>query len=68
MTNRVDRGMGYLGLFLIGAISWLADHIRPARVPTALLGARRHVPPPAARLRKLETTSPAGTHGGRRAA
>jgi hypothetical protein len=26
----VDRSMGYLGLFLIGAISWVADRMGPA--------------------------------------
>jgi hypothetical protein len=37
MTNwerRVDRGLGYLGLFLIGSISWLADHIGRVSVTT----------------------------------
>jgi hypothetical protein len=36
MTNRggkVDRGMGYLGLFLIGTLSWLADRLSASRVP-----------------------------------
>ena len=29
--HRVDRGLGYLGLFLIGTISWLADHLNLGR-------------------------------------
>jgi hypothetical protein len=36
MTSRggaVDRGMGYLGLFLIGTLSWLANHLAVSRVP-----------------------------------
>ena len=28
-----DRFMGYLGLFLIGAISWAADRMGPPRLP-----------------------------------
>ena len=28
-----DRGLGYLGLFLIGSLSWIADHLGPGRVP-----------------------------------
>jgi hypothetical protein len=23
----VERGMGYLGLFMIGSMAWLADHL-----------------------------------------
>ncbi len=42
-ARRVDRGLGYLGLFLIGSLSWLADHSgtqvtsasRPGRRPAA---------------------------------
>jgi hypothetical protein len=28
-----DRGLGYLGLFLIGAMSWVADHLCSAHGP-----------------------------------
>jgi hypothetical protein len=30
-----DRFMGYLGLFLIGALSWAADHMAPRRHPAS---------------------------------
>jgi hypothetical protein len=30
----MDRGMGYLGLLLIGVISWLADHLGSPRAAT----------------------------------
>jgi hypothetical protein len=36
-----DRTLGYLGLFLIGAISWVADHVGEAREPAPSVGARR---------------------------
>jgi hypothetical protein len=38
--RRLDRGLGYLGLFLIGSISWLADHLRGGRAPEATGGSR----------------------------
>ena len=37
----VDRSMGYLGLFLIGAISWVADRMGPAPQPAPRVRARR---------------------------
>ena len=39
-----DRCLGYLGLFLIGAISWMADRIAPAPEPAPRARARR-IPP-----------------------
>jgi len=47
MSNRMtltERGLGYLGLVLIGALSWAADHAAPSdrRAPTA----RPRVAPP----------------------
>jgi hypothetical protein len=30
-----DRFMGYAGLFLIGALSWAADHMGPTRHPAS---------------------------------
>jgi hypothetical protein len=33
MATVGDRLMGYLGLFLIGAISWVADRTGPSRLP-----------------------------------
>ena len=36
-----DRTLGYLGLFLIGAISWVADHLGEARQPAPTVGPRR---------------------------
>jgi len=39
-VNRIaDRTLGYLGLFLIGAVSWVADHTWVAR-PMPAVGAR----------------------------
>ena len=35
-----DRGLGYLGLFLIGAMSWVADHLAPAPRPAPRAPAR----------------------------
>jgi hypothetical protein len=35
-----DRTLGYLGLFLIGAISWVADHVGTASHPVPIAGAR----------------------------
>jgi len=37
----VDRCMGYFGLFLIGAISWVADRMGPAPEPAPRARARR---------------------------
>jgi hypothetical protein len=47
-----DRSLGYLGLFLIGAISWMADRMGPVTrpepgVPTRMV---RRTPAPAGRL------------------
>jgi len=36
-----DRTLGYLGLFLIGAISWVADHMGEARNAAPTGGTRR---------------------------
>lgn len=36
-----DRCMGYLGLFLIGALSWVADRMGPAPQPAPRARARR---------------------------
>jgi hypothetical protein len=33
METVSERFMGYLGLFLIGAISWVADRMGPPRLP-----------------------------------
>jgi hypothetical protein len=35
-----ERFMGYLGLFLIGALSWAADHMGPERHPVSGASAR----------------------------
>ena len=37
----VERGMGYLGLFLIGVISWVADRTGPTPQPAPRARARR---------------------------
>ena len=34
-AQRVDRGLGWLGLLLIGSLSWLADHIGTERTPAS---------------------------------
>jgi hypothetical protein len=36
-----DRCMGYLGLFLIGAIGWMADRMGPVPQPAPRARARR---------------------------
>jgi hypothetical protein len=40
MEQVSDRFMGYLGLFLIGALSWAADRMGPTRRPASGAGAR----------------------------
>jgi hypothetical protein len=39
-----DRCLGYLGLFLIGAISWVAERMGPAPQPAPGARARRVSP------------------------
>jgi hypothetical protein len=39
-NGRVDRGLGHLGLFLIGVISWLADRVGPTRAAAPADGGR----------------------------
>ena len=65
--RRVDAGLGYLGLFLIGSISWLADHI--GRAPDTTTGDRLRSPRRITATGKSEParTSP-GAHPGQRAA
>ena len=41
VEKAVDRCMGYLGLFLIGAISWVADRMAPDPKPAPRTRARR---------------------------
>jgi hypothetical protein len=43
-----DRWMGHLGLFLIGAISWVVDRMGSSREPARRARAR-HVSPHSAR-------------------
>src|SRR5262245_4314917 len=43
--RRMDRGLGYLGLFLIGSISWLADNMTLGRRP---VGSKRRLVRPTA--------------------
>lgn len=35
-----DRSLGYAGLFLIGAMSWVADRLGPARRPAPRVPSR----------------------------
>ena len=33
VTRLIDRGLGYLGLFLIGLIGWVCDRLPADRAP-----------------------------------
>jgi hypothetical protein len=59
-----DRTLGYLGLFLIGAVSWVAEHAGAAGRPTPAVGARPtlHPAPPVGvpHQRPLATAQRAG--------
>ena len=59
-----DRTLGYVGLFLIGAISWVADHVgtasRPAPTAGACMAPRSSAPGGIPRPRSLATAQRTG--------
>jgi hypothetical protein len=58
-----DRGLGFLGLFLIGALSWLADHVGTAEGPEPQSRHRSNAPPAPDRIDRLPVTrSPERAH------
>ena len=70
MTNwarRADRGLGYLGLFLIGSLSWLADHMGTEVAPASRPG-RRPAPIPSTRVTDTRVRERPESLSGRRAA
>jgi hypothetical protein len=71
MTNgwrqREDRVLGYVGLFLIGSLSWLADHVG-AGLFAAPGSRRRSTPPSARKVAGPPTIARPESLGGRRAA
>ena len=65
--RQVDAGLGYLGLFLIGSISWLADRI--GRAPVTLTADRVRSTRPITAAGKNGSARPSsGAHPGQRAA
>jgi hypothetical protein len=48
-----DRGMGYLGLLLIGVVSWLADHVGSPRAATFEGGRQPESAPATAKVTAL---------------
>ena len=65
--RRVDAGLGYLGMFLIGSISWLADHI--GRAPVTPTADRMRSPRPITAAGKSGSARPrSSAHPGQRAA
>jgi hypothetical protein len=65
--GRADRGLGYLGLFLIGSLSWLADHMGTEFAPASRPG-RRPAPTPSTRVTDRRVSERPESLGGRRAA
>ena len=65
--NELDGGLGYLGLFLIGSISWLADHMGTKPAPASSPG-RWPVARPSTRATDMPVIEATGALGRRRAA
>jgi FAD-dependent urate hydroxylase len=64
-TKLADRGLGYLGLLLIGTLSWLADHIGPVQAHGSVPG---RGPKPQAVADRIDARARSATLGGRRVA
>jgi hypothetical protein len=60
----VDRFMGYLGLFLIGALSWAADRLGPAGQAAPETGAQNAPRRKAAPDRAVRPGIPLATNQG----
>ena len=65
--QRADRGLGYLGLFLIGSLSWLADHIGTELTPASSPG-RQPTKRPSIGATETRVIDQPKSLGGRRAA
>jgi hypothetical protein len=66
-ARRADRGLGYLGLFLIGSLSWLADHMGTKPTPASSPG-RWPVARPSPRATDMPVIERPESLGRRRAA
>jgi hypothetical protein len=62
LSRITDRTLGYLGLFLIGAISWTADRLSPSGaepgIPTRVVPLRSARPAGAGRTGVTPATTP----------